>query len=609
MKLNESVKNRLLRFSIPFIVLVIAGIYYLSELRPFPYDQYEKHINQLQRYDAELNESIVLIRFGILKYYGPIVQAEDGTAEVLAVLKNTLKKHPNPNIQAKFDILEKTIETKLELTEKFERINPVLINAIFNFSTILGQIIENESNNALVENDQLKQDSKTQQIDTANNLFRGILIYVSQRSEEKHGYLAKLVTELRNAPDKLPKIDLALTYADKILQLQPQMSQIDEALFQVPVISALNDLNETYKDAFNHFSSQSDAYRILLYILIFTLLIVLRWTFSRLQNTVVTLHVEVQRKIKAEKELAETNRQLENRVAQRTHELTVKNSDLNQALEDLNEAQEQLIMQEKMASVGMLTTGIAHEIKNPLNFVNNFSDISIELVDELNQELKANEDKLAPDALKYIQDILEDLKTNCSKIKEHGVRADNIVKNMLLHSQEAGVEKEMIDLKNMMEDNIQIALESFRATAGKFDIKLDKNYDPNLEKVLGAPQSIGRLFIYLIDNALYALREKQQKAGADYQPTLTITMHNQADTVVIKVKDNGTGIPKKSIDKVFEPFFTTKPTGKGNTGLGLSICYDTVVKQHKGELRVSSEEGVFTEFTVVLPINPRKSQS
>ncbi len=608
MKLTESVKNRLLRVSIPFIVLVIAGIYYLSELRPFPFDQYEKHINQLQRYDAELNESIVLIRFGILKYYGPIVQAEDGTDEVLTILKNTLKKHPNPDIQAKFDILEKTIKTKLELTEKFERINPVLINAIFNFSTILGQIIENESNNQLIEN-QLQQDSKTQQIDTANNLFRGILIYVSQRSEERHSYLVKLVTELRNAPDKLPKMDLALTYADKVLQLQPQMSQIDEALFQVPIIPALNDLHETYNDAFRHFLAQGDTYRILLYVLVFTLLIVLRWTFSRLRNTVVTLHIEVERKIKAEKELAETNRQLENRVAQRTHELTVKNSDLNQALEDLNEAQEQLIMQEKMASVGMLTTGIAHEIKNPLNFVNNFSDISIELVDELNQELKTNQDKLAPDALKYIQDILEDLKTNCSKIKEHGVRADNIVKNMLMHSQEAGVEKEMIDLKNLMEDNIQIALESFKATAGKFDVKLDKNYDPNLEEVLGAPQSIGRLFIYLIDNALYALREKQQHAGADYQPTLTISMQNQAESVVIKVRDNGTGIPKKSIDKVFEPFFTTKPTGKGNTGLGLSICYDTVVKQHKGELRVSSEEGVYTEFTVVLPINRRKSHS
>ncbi|MBS0289457.1 MAG: hypothetical protein JSS07_05425 [Proteobacteria bacterium] len=606
MNLKESFVNRLTRHSIPFIIAVIVGIYYLSEIRPFPYEHYEKYINELQRYDAELNESIVLIRFGALRYYNPIVQSQDGTSNVLSIINDLLKNKPNPTIEAKLNTLQKTIEKKRELTDKFELINPILLNAILNFSTILSQIIESESNTQLVESC-LEKDYKSQQIDKANNLFRGILIYVSHRTEEKRTDLTQLVDDLKSAPEKLPKLDLALVYADKILEYQPQMSKIDEELFQVPVVAQSNQLQQTFNQEFQNFQALGDKFRIILYILVFTLLLVLRWLFSRLQNTVVSLNVEVVEKVKAQNALAETNRQLENRVAQRTHELTVKNSDLNQALSDLKDAQDQLIMQEKMASVGMLTTGIAHEIKNPLNFVNNFSDISVELVKELDEELKSNQEKLPPETTKYIEEILQDLKTNCAKIKEHGVRADNIVKNMLLHSQASGVQKEMIDLKTLMDDNIKIALESFKASAQHFEVKIDKQYDEKLEKILAAPQAIGRLFIYILDNSFYALREKQLTQGQNFTPTLTIVIKQITDAVLIKIKDNGTGISKKSLDKVFEPFFTTKPTGKGNTGLGLSICYDTVVKQHKGELKVTSEEGVFTEFTVVLPTGSKKS--
>jgi signal transduction histidine kinase len=160
-----------------------------------------------------------------------------------------------------------------------------------------------------------------------------------------------------------------------------------------------------------------------------------------------------------------------------------------------------------------------------------------------------------------------------------------------------------------MEDNLQIALDTFTITHGKFDVVIEKDYDPKLEKILAAPQAIARVFVYIIDNSLYALLQKHKQGIADYKPTLSISITKQNENTVIRIKDNGTGIPKKSLDKVFEPFFTTKPTGKGNTGLGLSICYDTVVKQHKGELRVTSEEGVFTEFTIVLPINIRKSKA
>lgn len=603
MNLTDRSKINITRGVIAGIVLVIIGIYYLSEIRPFTYKNYENSLNQLQRYDAELNEAVVQIRFGIKKYYNPIDKALNGVQDTLQILKQDLSKTPNETIEKDLVKLEATIKTKEEITDRFKRLNPVLINAIHQFSVIMAEIIETQASTQAIESsniqEQYAQLFNAQFMEKLNNLFRGILVYINQRNEDRQKYLIALVQdltvtmqEMKTNPKKYSTLDVdpdrlaqGLAFANKILEVQPEISRIDETFFEVPIVPALSTLSKAYKHAEENYRKLSSTYRIVLYLLVFALLLIVRWAF---------------------RQLAEINRQLEQRVADRTRELTVKNADLNEALGDLKEAQDQLIMQEKMASVGMLTTGIAHEIKNPLNFVNNFSDLSIELVGELDEELSANQDKFDKKALDYIQDILGDLKTNCAKIKEHGTRADNIVKNMLMHSQESGVQKEMIDVKTLLEENYQIALESFRGTQGKFDVNFIKHCPENAVNVLAVPQAIGRVFIYLIDNALYALREKKQSATPDYLPTLTLSLEQLTETVVIKIRDNGTGIPKKSIDKVFEPFFTTKPTGKGNTGLGLSICYDTVVKQHKGELRVTSEEGAFTEFTVVLPINARQ---
>lgn len=611
---NKHTKNILTRLSIALIVAIIVSIYYFTELRPFQYVGYENKIDRLQRFDAELNEAIVKSRFGILRYYDPIDKTLDGVESVLHTFKTDLAKHPNLLIEKKLQTLEKAINVKVEITHNFKRYNPILINAINQFSTLLAQIIEAQANSQLVENalditQQLEHSLEYQIMDKINNLFSGILVYINLKNEEKHQGLVNLVQELRKAPkneEKYPKLEIALSYADMILDLQPKLTKIDAELYDVPIVANLNLLNYAFKENYQQYLHQSHALRIILYILVFILLVILRWAFSQLRGTVNTLHIEVQHKIKAEKELAEINRQLEQRVAQRTVELTVKNNDLNRALGDLKEAQEQLIIKEKMASVGMLTTGIAHEIKNPLNFVNNFSDISVDLVKELKEEININKQKFDEDSLKIITDIMQDLKTNCEKIKEHGERADNIVKTMLLHSQEANVQKEMLDIKSLVTDSYQIALEAFRTAHGKFDIKLDKNEDAALPKILGAPQSIGRALVYIFDNALFALRERLIQSPTDFSPSLIVNLTKQEENAVIKIRDNGIGITKKLLDKVFEPFFTTKPTGKGNTGLGLSICYDTIVKQHKGELKVASEEGIYTEFTIVLPITAKK---
>lgn len=606
MNITERTKTTITRMLIAGIVIVIATIYYVSEIRPFAYKNYETNLNQLQRYDAELNEALVQTRFGIKKYYDPIDRAMDNANKTLQALKNEISNKPNATIEKDIQALETALKSKEVQTARFKRLNPVLINAIYQFSAIMAEIIETQASTQVVESaslqDQYAQLFNAQFMDKLNNLFRGILVYINQRNEQRQRYLISLVDEINKTmqvikadPKKYASLDVdmdrlaqGLAYANKILAVQPEISKIDETYFEIPIVPLISALGNAYNKAYDNYRKASYAYRIVLYILVFALLLLVRWAFNR---------------------LAEINRQLEQRVADRTRELTVKNADLNEALGDLKEAQDQLIMQEKMASVGMLTTGIAHEIKNPLNFVNNFSDLSIELVSELFEEINMSKDKLDQKSLGMIEDILGDLKTNCAKIKEHGTRADNIVKNMLMHSQESGVQKEMVEVKALLEENYQIALESFRAAQGKFDVILDKEFPSGPVSVLAVPQAIGRVFIYLIDNALYALRERKLASANDYQPTLTLRIELLAENAVIKIRDNGTGIPKKNIDKVFEPFFTTKPTGKGNTGLGLSICYDTVVKQHKGELRVTSEEGLFTEFTVVLPINARQTKS
>lgn len=595
------------RFFIGINVLVIVAIYYLSEIRPFAYGSFESRINQLERYDAELDGAIVQTRFGIITNYDPIVEAINGSEKVIDKFEAKIIEHPNDDIRERLTILRNKFNDKQAYTEEFKRYNPILLNAISHFSVIMAKIIESEAHVELIEScfDQVYQ---YQLIDKVNTLFRGVLIYTNFPSEAKRLELLSLVqeisTEIESEAQTLPKLDLGLIYANKILNLQPKLTKISQELLDIPILTILGELDHAFTNTFEDYLTASNRYRIVLYILVFLLLIILRSAFARLTSTVTMLHVEVQRKIRAEKELEEINRQLEQRVADRTKELTSKNKDLNKALLDLEEAQEQLIIQEKMASVGMLTTGVAHEIKNPLNFINNFSDISVDLVEELNEELETLRGKVDEEELNFIKDITSDLKLNCQKVKEHGDRADNIVKNMLVHSQESSTTKEMVDISTVMDSSIRAALEKYSIDNKNQEILFKKEYDTDLQKILCAPQAIARVILYLLDNALYSILEKKKdKKQPEYQPTVVITLANMQDRIYIKVHDNGLGIVQSELDKVFEPFFTSKPTGMGNTGLGLSICYDIIVKQHKGELKVHSEESLFAEFIIILPVN------
>ncbi|WP_234734166.1 ATP-binding protein [Tellurirhabdus bombi] len=290
--------------------------------------------------------------------------------------------------------------------------------------------------------------------------------------------------------------------------------------------------------------------------------------------------------------------QLEHLVAERTSELTKQKEELQQALIELKSTQAQLIQSEKMASLGELTAGIAHEIQNPLNFVNNFSEVSVELITELKE---GPIQKLAGDDKDYVEEILADLTQNLEKITHHGKRADSIVKGMLQHSRANTGQKQPTDINALADEYLRLAYHGLRAKDKTFNAQLITDFAPNLPKIEIMSQDVGRVLLNMYTNAFYATNERLKTKEEGYQPTVKVSTSVQDGEMVIRVRDNGCGIPQQVVDKIYQPFFTTKPTGQG-TGLGLSMSYDIVTKGHGGELEVDTQEGEYTEFTIRLPL-------
>jgi two-component system, NtrC family, sensor kinase len=280
-------------------------------------------------------------------------------------------------------------------------------------------------------------------------------------------------------------------------------------------------------------------------------------------------------------------------------EVQARTAELSQSLAHLRAAQDRLIQTEKLASLGQLTAGIAHEIKNPLNFVNNFSAVSAELVDEMDEALEdASLDDKAREKLDEIRALL---KSNLDKVVQHGKRADSIVKNMLLHSRSGSGDHRPVEINGVIDESLNLAYHGARAENTGFNITLERDFDPAVGVADIYPQEITRVFLNLISNGFYAAtRRAAAEAGNGFEPTLKAATRNLGDKVEIRIRDNGTGIPEEIREKIFNPFFTTKPAGEG-TGLGLSMSHDIVVKQHGGTIDLATEAGAFTEFIITLP--------
>lgn len=321
------------------------------------------------------------------------------------------------------------------------------------------------------------------------------------------------------------------------------------------------------------------------------------------QNKALRTEQERREEEERMKRLAEEKKaELEVLVAERTSEILKQKEELQQAVEHLKATQDQLIHAEKMASLGELTAGIAHEIQNPLNFVNNFSEVNLELAEELKEDL----DKLTlnDQDKTHLISVVNNIRQNQDKINYHGKRADSIVKGMLQHSRKGTGQKEPIDLNEMVDEYVRLSYHGLRAKDKGFNATIDQHLDPAVGKVMVIPQDIGRALLNILNNAFYAVNEKKNEGKEGYSPTLRITtrlIDKGRKWVYITVRDNGNGIPDSVKDKIFQPFFTTKPTGKG-TGLGLSLSYDIVTQGHGGDLSMTSKEGEFTEFVIKLPV-------
>lgn len=280
------------------------------------------------------------------------------------------------------------------------------------------------------------------------------------------------------------------------------------------------------------------------------------------------------------------------------------NADPDQEISDL---QTRLIAQEKMAGIGFLSAGIMHEIKNPLNLINNFSATTTEIVQELKEAMAPNIEQAEAAQKELVEGLFNEIVSNCQKIEEHGKRASSIVDNILMQAHTAKIDKTTLDVNALLDEFVTLSFQGMRSKENPVNVKIDKSFDKDLPLIIANPQNIGRVFLNIANNGLYAAIEKFNKGTGDARPiaTLSVSTQQDKDFVIIKIKDNGSGIPDSLRAKIFQPFFTTKPAGIG-TGLGLSLCYDIIVNEHQGKLDINSTPGEFTEFVITLPKSEHK---
>ncbi len=437
----------------------------------------------------------------------------------------------------------------------------------------------------------------------ANALFHLAEIYKQQDDREKADFFSDKSLQIRQeVGDRKGEAEIFLFLAGlKKSKGQPAGMELDylhKALKIADAINAVDLSGKAHWALYKSYKSDQNYDEALIHL----------ETYDKIEKQLhkdavsqKVLNFQISHRAEESEKETEKFRLKNEELAKLNAEIKSQKEETEKALNKLKEAQSQLIQSEKMASLGELTAGIAHEIQNPLNFVNNFSDVNTELIEELRNELQAGNKE---DAIEIANDISE----NEQKINHHGKRADAIVKNMLQHSRSSAGQKELTDINALADEYLRLAYHGLRAKEKSFNTAMKTDFDNSIEKINIVSQDIGRVLLNLYNNAFYAVAEKSKQHAENlptgqegYEPTISVTTKKTGDKVSISVKDNGNGIPQNIVDKIFQPFFTTKPTGQG-TGLGLSLSYD-IIKAHGGEIRVETREGEGSIFIIQLPIN------
>ncbi|CAM3821169.1 tetratricopeptide repeat protein [Pontibacter korlensis] len=418
--------------------------------------------------------------------------------------------------------------------------------------------------------------------------------------------LAEAYAAKKNFPQAYEAQQKYIAYKDSLVG-EDKKSMVAALKFQYELDKKQSQITVLTKDKqlqAERASSQRQQKYALLAVLVLVALIagILVWnnrkqkkTNDLLRKQKAEIDEQAQRLQQLIAELNKSNEELQ--VQKQT--ITKQRDHLEQALAELKSAQEQLVQREKMASLGEVTAGIAHEIQNPLNFVNNFSELSVELVQEIKEELQQEASPKNGKAV-ALNELLDELEQNLDRITQHGKRANCIVKDMLQHSGNSTGDKQPTDINALADEFLRLSYHGLRAKDKNFNAKLITDLDPALGKVKVVPQEIGRVLLNLFNNAFYATQQLKSQLNGQYQPEVRVSTRSLGEQVEIRVRDNGAGIPATVAGKIFQPFFTTKPTGQG-TGLGLSLSYDIITKGHGGELKVETKEGEYTEFTICLP--------
>ena len=382
--------------------------------------------------------------------------------------------------------------------------------------------------------------------------------------------------------------------------LNEEFNRVRTLLFAVLPFTILSLVSDLFKALSNGKYQFVDTYLGVAIVFSVVWMIAMVFVSRKQQKALQKEHAKALQEEEQRKWMAVKKDELEKIVSERTAELRQQKEQVESTLNELKSTQAQLIQSEKMASLGELTAGIAHEIQNPLNFVNNFSEVNAELIDEMKEEI-------AKGNIEHVKTIADDIKDNQQKISHHGKRADAIVKGMLQHSRNTSGQKELTDINSLADEYLRLAYHGLRAKNKSFNAVIHTNFDEKIGKLNIVPQDMGRAILNLFTNAFYSVSKKKTLAGDGFEPSVSVSTalkpasHGRESKVEIKVKDNGTGIPQKVVDKIFQPFFTTKPTGEG-TGLGLSLSYDIITKGHGGEMKVKTKEGEYAEFIILLPI-------